>query len=66
MEALTGGYHLAYLVGAICVGFGILAAFLFLRTPGSSVMQEVEDLELELERGFGRAGSSAQAAEQLV
>jgi EmrB/QacA subfamily drug resistance transporter len=65
-QALTGGYHLAYLVGAICVGFGILAAFLFLRTPGSSVMQEVEELELELERGFGRAGSSAQAAEQLV
>jgi EmrB/QacA subfamily drug resistance transporter len=65
-EALTGGYHLAYLVGAICVAFGILAAFLFLRTPGSSVMQEVEELELELERGFGRAGSSAQAAEQLV
>ena len=65
-QALTGGYHLAYLVGAICVAFGILAAFLFLRTPGSSVMQEVEDLELELERGFGRAGSSAQAAEQLV
>ncbi len=65
-QALTGGYHLAYLVGAICVAFGILAAFLFLRTPGSSVMQEVEDLEAELERGFGRAGSSAQAAEQLV
>jgi EmrB/QacA subfamily drug resistance transporter len=65
-QALTGGYHLAYLVGAICVGFGILAAFVFLRTPGSSVMQDVEDLELELERGFGRAGSSAQAAEQLV
>ncbi|HWF33076.1 MAG TPA: MFS transporter [Solirubrobacteraceae bacterium] len=65
-QALTGGYHLAYLVGAICVAFGILAAFLFLRTPGSSVMQEVEELELELERGFGRAGSSAQAAEQLV
>ncbi len=65
-QSLTGGYHLAYLVGAICVGFGILAAFLFLRTPGSSVLQEVEELELELERGFGRAGSSAQAAEQLV
>jgi EmrB/QacA subfamily drug resistance transporter len=65
-QALTGGYHLAYLVGAICVGFGVLAAFLFLRTPGGSVMQEVEELEFELERGFGRAGSSAQAAEQLV
>jgi EmrB/QacA subfamily drug resistance transporter len=66
VEALTGGYHLAYLVAAICVGFGILAAFLFLRTPGSTVAQEVEELEHELERGFARAGSSAQAAEQLV
>jgi EmrB/QacA subfamily drug resistance transporter len=66
VEALTGGYHLAYLVGAICVALGILAAFLFLRTPGDSVMQEVEDLERELELGFGRAGSSAQVAEQLV
>jgi EmrB/QacA subfamily drug resistance transporter len=66
VEALTGGYHLAYLVAAICVGFGILAAFLFLRTPGSTVAQEVEELEHELERGLGRAGSSAQAAEQLV
>jgi EmrB/QacA subfamily drug resistance transporter len=63
-QALTGGYHLAYLVGAICVAFGILAAFLFLRTPSSSVMQEVEDLELEFERELGRA--SAQTAEQLA
>ena len=61
-EALTGGYHLAYLVGAICVAFGILAAFLFLRTPGSMVAQEVE----ELEREFGRASATAQTAEQLV
>jgi EmrB/QacA subfamily drug resistance transporter len=61
-EALTGGYHLAYLVGAICVGFGVLAAFLFLRTPGSTVAQEVE----ELEREFGRASASAQTAEQLA
>jgi EmrB/QacA subfamily drug resistance transporter len=66
VDALTGGYHLAYLVGAVCVAFGILAAFLFLRTPGDSLMQEVEDLERELELGFGRAGSSAQVAEQLV
>jgi EmrB/QacA subfamily drug resistance transporter len=61
-EALTGGYHLAYLVGSICVAFGILAAFLFLRTPGSTVAQEVE----ELEREFGRASASAQTAEQLA
>jgi EmrB/QacA subfamily drug resistance transporter len=62
VQALTGGYHLAYLVGAICVAFGILAAFLFLRTPGSTVAQEVE----ELEREFGRAGATAQIAEQLA
>jgi EmrB/QacA subfamily drug resistance transporter len=61
-EALTGGYHLAYLVGAICVAFGVLAAFIFLRTPGSTVTQEVEALE----RDFGRASASAQTAEQLA
>jgi EmrB/QacA subfamily drug resistance transporter len=62
VTALTGGYHLAYVVGAICVAFGILAAVVVLRPPTQTVMQEVE----ELERGFGRAGASAQAAEQLV
>jgi len=61
-SALTGGYHLAYLVAASCVGLGILAAFLVLRPPASTVAQEVE----ELERGFGRAEASAQTAEQLV
>jgi EmrB/QacA subfamily drug resistance transporter len=66
VEALTGGYHLAYLVAAICVGFGILAAFLVLRPPNDTVAQEVEELELELERGLGRAGAGSQAAEQLV
>jgi EmrB/QacA subfamily drug resistance transporter len=65
VDALTGGYHLAYLVAAICVGFGILAAFVVLRPPGT-VEQEVEELEHELERGFGRASAGAQAAEQLV
>jgi len=62
VAALTGGYHLAYVVGAICVAFGILAALVVLRPPTQTVMQEVE----ELERGFGRAGASAQGAEQLV
>jgi EmrB/QacA subfamily drug resistance transporter len=61
-SALTGGYHLAYLVGAVCVGLGILAAFLILRPPASTVAQEVD----ELEHGFARAGASAQTAEQLV
>jgi EmrB/QacA subfamily drug resistance transporter len=62
VEALTGGYHLAYLVAAICVGFGILAAFVILRPPNATVAQEVE----ELEREFGRASASAQTAEQLA
>ena len=62
VSALTGGYHLAYLVAAICVAFGILAAFVVLRPPRGTVMQEVE----ELEREFGRASASAQTAEQLA
>jgi EmrB/QacA subfamily drug resistance transporter len=61
-SALTGGYHLAYLVAATCVALGILAAFLTLRPPASTVAQEVE----ELERDFGLAAASAQTAEQLV
>jgi EmrB/QacA subfamily drug resistance transporter len=61
-SALTGGYHLAYIVAAACVGLGILAAFLILRPPAATVEQEVEDLE----RDFGRAALSAQTAEQLA
>jgi EmrB/QacA subfamily drug resistance transporter len=34
-HALTGGYHLAYIVAAICVAGGILAAQLILRPPAS-------------------------------
>jgi EmrB/QacA subfamily drug resistance transporter len=45
-SALTGGYHLAYIVAASCVGLGILAAFLVLRPPASTVAQEV-DVEAE-------------------
>jgi MFS family permease len=30
-QALTGGYHLAYLVAAVCVAVGIVAAFVVLR-----------------------------------
>jgi MFS family permease len=61
-SALTGGYHLAYMVAAICVALGILATFLILRPPASTVAQEVE----ELEGDFGRASASAQTAEQLA
>ncbi len=45
-SALTGGYHLAYIVAASCVGLGILAAFLILRPPASTVAQ-VLDVEEE-------------------
>jgi EmrB/QacA subfamily drug resistance transporter len=41
-SALTGGYHLAYLVGAACVALGILASFLLLRPPAEAQRQEVE------------------------
>jgi MFS family permease len=51
-SALTGGYHLAYVVAASCVAVGILAALLVLRPPKGTVQQEVEELELELERDF--------------
>ena len=61
-SALTGGYHLAYVVAAVCVSFGVLATWLFLRPPAGPVQQEVD----ELERDFERAGASAQLAEQLV
>jgi EmrB/QacA subfamily drug resistance transporter len=62
VSALTGGYHLAYIVAAACVSVGILAAFLVLRPPTATVAQEVE----ELESNFARASVSAQTAEQLV
>jgi EmrB/QacA subfamily drug resistance transporter len=41
-SALTGGYHLAYVVAAACVGVGVLATFLFLR-PSAEVAQVVEE-----------------------
>ena len=41
-SALTGGYHLAYIVAASCVALGILAAFLLLRPPAGTVAQEVD------------------------
>ncbi len=41
-SALTGGYHLAYVVAAVCVAGGILAATLILRPPTASQAEEVE------------------------
>jgi MFS family permease len=61
--ALTGGYHLAYVVAAVFVSLGVLAAFLILRPPAAGAVQQEVD---ELERDFERAGASAQIAEQLA
>jgi MFS family permease len=47
LAALTGGYHLAYVVAAVFVAVGILAALLVLRTPSLPVVQETDE---ELER----------------
>ena len=44
LASLTGGYHLAYVVAAVCVGVGILAAFLVLRPPRARP-QEIIDSE---------------------
>jgi EmrB/QacA subfamily drug resistance transporter len=49
-SALTGGYHLAYLVAAGCVGLGILAAFLVLRPPAAAQPETISAEELELSR----------------
>ncbi len=41
LASLTGGYHLAYVVAAVCVGLGVLAAFVLLRPPAATA-QEVD------------------------
>jgi EmrB/QacA subfamily drug resistance transporter len=45
-SALTGGYHLSYVVAAACVAFAVLAAGLILRPPSSRRPQEA-DAEIE-------------------
>ncbi len=51
-SALTGGYHLAYIVGAAAVSVGVLAAFLVLRPPAvteqavDEVVEQRADAEL--------------------
>jgi EmrB/QacA subfamily drug resistance transporter len=47
-SALTGGYHLAYVVAAVCVAAGILVALVVLRTPGATVTQPVEEVEADV------------------
>ena len=57
-DALTGGYHLAYVVAAACVGLGIGAAVLVLRPPAGTVPEQVgSDTE-----SVGVPEPSAQAA----
>ncbi len=41
LASLTGGYHLAYLVAAMCVGLGVLATFVLLRPPAATA-QEID------------------------
>jgi EmrB/QacA subfamily drug resistance transporter len=62
INALTGGYHLAYVVASICVAFGILAAFLVLRPPAGTVQQEVDELEAELDREYATSEPATQLA----
>ncbi len=58
-SALTGGYHLAYLVGAGAVAVGILAALLLLRPPAAPAPQEVQEMHTE----SAMAGMPAPAAQ---
>jgi EmrB/QacA subfamily drug resistance transporter len=60
--ALTGGYHLAYIVAASCVAAGIVAAFLVLRPPAASVPQELAEAERDGAAGAVVAQAQAQAA----
>ncbi len=55
ISALTGGYHLAYLVAAACVAIGVLAAFLVLRPPAGLLQQQVDELERELDLEYATA-----------
>jgi EmrB/QacA subfamily drug resistance transporter len=47
-SALTGGYHLAYVVAAVCVVGGIVAARALLRPPGSPMPQESDLVEQDI------------------
>ena len=47
LASLTSGYHLAYLVAAVCVGLGVLATFVLLRPP--AVTEQEIDAEERVE-----------------
>ncbi len=57
-SALTGGYHLAYIVASVCVTLGILAAFLLLRPPAAMESQQILDVDVE--------GASSELAGQIA
>ena len=61
-SALTGGYHLAYIVGATCVALGIVASLLILRTPDGTTPQEAHEREHESERAGTGATPEPSAA----
>ena len=50
-SALTGGYHLSYVVAATCVAFAVIAASLILRPPAGGQTQEAEDNVEQLRPG---------------
>jgi hypothetical protein len=58
LASLTGGYHLAYLVAAVCVGLGVLAAFLVLRPPAATQPEQILDIEV--------GGASSDLAEPIA
>jgi len=60
-SALTGGYHLAYIVAAVCVVGGIVAARAFLRPPDTPQLQEADLTETEISE-LAEADISALAA----
>ncbi len=47
-SSLTGGYHLAYVVAAVCVVGGIIAARAFLRPPADPRLQESDLAEADI------------------
>ncbi len=59
LQALTGGYHLAYVVAAAAVATGIVAAVLVLRGPSEPEVVETEETEL---RALAEAEPMAVAA----
>ena len=48
VSSLIDGYHVAFTIGAACVGVGILAALLLLRAPRAPQEQVVLEREAEL------------------